>query len=179
VEESFNFSGISALVIEPDRYSAGIVGQILRGFGVFELIVVTTGEEAKKLLESGRFHLLVTESLLPDVKLAALMRWVRRHRNSNLRFISIVVLTGYTQYSWVTYARDAGANSVVRKPVAPITLFDHILWSAKLRRPFIDADHYAGPCRRFRSGSSLPGQSRRVTDSPSIDFPSPRPETAL
>lgn len=162
--EVFNFAEVSALVVDPDRFSTGIISQILRGYGLEDLVMVTSGEEAKKLLPGGRFHLLITESVLPDIALADLVGWVRHHPKNDVRFMPIVVLTGYTQFTRVTYARDTGVNSVVRKPVAPVTLFDHIVWASRNDRPFIEADCYAGPDRRFREGTMKSGHGRRGSD---------------
>jgi two-component system, chemotaxis family, chemotaxis protein CheY len=164
VEEKINFTGISALVVDGDRFSTSIIGQILRGFGLSHYVVVATGDDAKKHLATNKYDLLISESFLADMKGADLIRWVRRQPNTTLKYLPIVVLTGYTPFSNVTTARDCGVNSVVRKPVAPNTLFDHIVWSAKTERPFIEAEEYAGPCRRFREGDPAPGFNRRVSD---------------
>jgi two-component system, chemotaxis family, chemotaxis protein CheY len=174
--ERLNFTELSALVVDSDRFSTGIITQILRGFGLSHHIVVDTGEEAQKQLSGGRFDILICECVLPDMKGAELVRWVRRQSESKLRTMTIVVLSGYTHFSNVTDARDAGANSVVRKPVAPIVLFDHIAWSAKTERPFIEADNYSGPCRRFKFGEPTTEHSRRVSDhyqtpTPAIEIP--------
>jgi two-component system, chemotaxis family, chemotaxis protein CheY len=164
VEEKINFTEISALVADGDRFSTSILSQILRGFGLSHHVTVATGEEAKKQLATNKYDLLISENFLADMKGADLIRWIRRQPEPTLRYLPIVVLTGYTQFSNVTTARDCGVSSVVRKPVAPNTLFDHIVWSAKTERPFIDADEYAGPCRRFREGDPAPGLNRRVSD---------------
>jgi len=178
VVKKFNFSEISALVVDHDRFSTGIIGQILRGFGLNRHVIVGTATEAKKLLPDGRFHLLITESALADMPLADLMNWVRRHNKTELRYMPIVVLTGYTQFSRVTEARDAGVSSVVRKPVSPKTLFDHMVWAARMDRPFIDADHFSGPDRRFRLGEPAPGLNRRTCDQAPDEFP-PFPEATV
>lgn len=164
VEEKINFTEISALVVDGDRFSTSIIGQILRGFGLSRHVIVASGEEAKKQLAADKYDLLIAENFLADMKGADLIRWVRRQPSTALRYLPIVVLTGYTHFSNVTSARDGGVNSVVRKPVAPSTLFDHIVWSARSERPFIDADEYAGPCRRFRLGDPALGLNRRVSD---------------
>jgi CheY-like chemotaxis protein len=164
VDDRLNFSEISVLVVDGDRYSTGIVGQILRGFGLTRQYIAASGEAAKKLLLADKYDLMITESVLPDMKGAALIRWVRRHASMQLRTLPIVVITGYAHFSNVTAARDCGANSVVRKPISPTVLYDHIAWSAKTDRPFIEADGYAGPCRRFKYGEPDPGLSRRASD---------------
>jgi len=163
VEEKLNFSEISALVVDGDRYSTSIIGQILRGFGLTRHIILPTGADAKKL-GADKFDLMITECILPDMKGAELVRWVRRHASPQLRYLPIVILTGYAHYTTVTAARDSGANSVVRKPISPTILYDHIAWSAKTERPFIEAEGYAGPCRRFKYGEPAPGFNRRASD---------------
>lgn len=164
MEEKVNFTGISALVADSDRFCTSIIGQILRGFGLSRHVIVEAGEEAKKHLATNKYDLLITECILADMKGADLIRWVRRQTDTKLRYLPILVLTGYSHYSHVTTVRDCGVNSVVRKPVAPSVLFDHIVWSAKTDRPFIDADEYAGPCRRFKYGDPAPGLNRRASD---------------
>ena len=166
MEERLNFSKITALVVDGDRYSTGIVSQILRGFGLNRHFIAPNGVEAKKLLAADKFDLMITECILPDMNAGELVRWVRRHANLRVRYMPIVMLTGYAHVSNITAARDSGVNSVVRKPVAPTTLFDHIAWSARTDRPFIEADAYAGPCRRFKFGEPAPGFNRRSTDHP-------------
>lgn len=170
MEEKLNFSQITALVVDADRYSTGIIGQILRGFGLSHHSVVGTVEEAKKLLSGGGFHLLITETNLADSTLGDFITWIRHSSKNELRYIPIVVLTGYTFYARVTVARDSGVNSVVRKPVSPAVLYDHLAWAAKTDRPFIDADAYAGPCRRFKYDDPSPGFSRRLSDHPPDDL---------
>lgn len=164
--ETFNFSQISALVVDGDRYSSGIIGQILRGFGLARHTIVETAAEAKKLLSASSYDLLITESNLDDLPLSDFVNWIRHNARPELRYIPVIVLTGYTQFSRVMVARDSGVNSVVCKPVSPAVLFDHLAWSARTDRPFIDADAYAGPDRRFRYGDPAPGHSRRLSDHP-------------
>jgi CheY-like chemotaxis protein len=162
--ERLNFAEISALVVDSDQYSMTILGQILRGFGLFQHTVIASGGEAKTALPNGHFDLLICDALLPDMGAVELIRWIRRQPSMTLKYIPIVVLTGYTQYSKVVQMRDSGANIVVRKPVAPNILFDHIAWSARSDRPFIETDTYIGPCRRFKNTGPPNGIGRRKTD---------------
>ncbi len=164
MEDKLNFSEISALIVDGDRFSSAIVSQILRGFGLTRQFVVGTGEDALRQLVTNTYDLLITECVLPDTKGADLIKWIRRHPKDDIRYITVVVLTGYSHFSNVIAARDGGVNSVVCKPIAPTVLFDHIAWSAKSDRPFIEADEYSGPCRRFRFGEAAPGLNRRVSD---------------
>jgi CheY-like chemotaxis protein len=164
--EKLNFAQIEALVVDADQYSTSILGQILRGFGLSKHIMIETGEEATKRLANGHFDLLICDALLPDMNAGDLIRWVRRQPAIAVKYMPIVVLTGYTQHTNVVNMRDAGANIVVRKPVAPNILFDHIAWSARTERPFIETDNYIGPDRRFKNTGPPDGVGRRKSDLP-------------
>lgn len=162
--EKLNFAQIEALVIDADQYSTSILGQILRGFGLSKHVMIETGDEAKRRLANGHFDLVICDAILPDMPGGDLVKWVRRQPALALKYVPIVVLTGYTQYSNVVNMRDAGANIVVRKPVSPNVLFDHIAWSARTERAFIETDNFIGPDRRFKNTGPPDGAGRRKTD---------------
>ena len=169
MDEKLNFAHIAALIVDSDQYSNGILSQILRGFALNKHTIVEHGEEAKQKLLNGHYDLMICEAALPDMPSAELIHWIRRLPNPAIKYISIIVLTGYTQLSNVVAVRDNGANSVVSKPFAPNALFDHIAWSAKSSRPFIETENYVGPCRRFKNIGPPSGAGRRSTDlSPEI-----------
>lgn len=162
--EKLNFSQISALVVDADVYATTILGQILRGFGLSRHHTIDSGEEAKRQLAGHHFDIVICDALLPDMHASDLVRWVRRQAELSLKYVPVVVLTGYTQFSTVVTMRDSGANIVVRKPVSPNVLFDHIAWSARTDRPYVETDSYIGPCRRFKNTGAPDGVGRRKTD---------------
>jgi len=164
--DRMNFAGVNCLIVDNDTFAVRLLAQILRGFGLNTQSVAETGEEAKSLLERGSFDLIICEALLPDMSAAELLRWIRKHSNSTVKFAPVIVLTGYTQTSKVTSIRDAGAHNVVKKPVAPVVLLDHIGWAARTPRPFVETANYAGPDRRFKYAGPPDGIGRRDTDLP-------------
>lgn len=166
VLEKFNFRQVNVLIVDNDQYSISILGQILRGFGAASQTTAGTGEQAKQLLQSQHFELLLCETKLPDMDGADLVRWLRRLDKTPARYMPVIMLTGYTQFAYVAAARDAGANHVVRKPVSPAKLLDHILWAAQSDRPLIETLTYIGPDRRFKFMGPPDGVGRRTGDLP-------------
>src|SRR5580704_12751410 len=146
-----NLKGVSTLVVDGDRFTRGLVVQILRGFRMDSPLVCDSGEQAKEFIEKNPVDLCIVEAALPDMASPDLIGWLRRPEMSATRFVPVIVLSGYTQLRLVAAARDAGANTVLKKPVSPKSLFERILWAAKIPRPFIDAGNYVGPDRGFRS----------------------------
>lgn len=179
MEDKLNFSQIAALIVDADHYSTNILSQILRGFGLSRHNIVENAEGAKLLLQKEHYDLVICEAVLPDVPAAEFIRWIRMQSKPTVKFVPVVMLTGYTQFSNITAARDSGANSVVRKPVAPTTLFDHMVWSARTERPFVETKGYAGPCRRFRYAEPPCGVGRRETDQLAETPPAAGPSAPL
>ena len=62
-------------------------------------------------------------------------------------------------------ARDVGANFVVAKPLSAAVLLQRVLWVGRDRRPFVNAENYVGPDRRFKFEGPPPGtEGRRESD---------------
>jgi CheY-like chemotaxis protein len=164
-----NLSGVSTLIVDSEQFTRGLVARMLRGFGMDPATQVANGEGAKQHLKHNVSDLILIDATLPDMPSADLIRWIRRQDKSPIRFVPIIVLTGYTQLRLITAARDAGASNVVKKPVSPQALFDRITWVARVSRPFIEAGDYIGPDRRFRQIDPPDGQYKRDTDTTNVE----------
>lgn len=161
---TLNFSRINVLAVDDDHFSTDILGQILRGFGLTQYHVLTSMDAARDFIQKIEIDLLICESTLPDGKGSELVQWLRRLPAAPVKSIPVVMLSSYTAASNVFIARDAGANTVVRKPVSPKILLDHVMWAASRERAFIETDNYVGPDRRFRSLGPPDGVGRREGD---------------
>ncbi|MGA7673734.1 MAG: response regulator [Rhizomicrobium sp.] len=164
MEGKLNFSQVAALIVDGDNYATGILGQILRGFGLTRHTIASDGETAQRLFQGSHYDLVICEYVLQDMQGADFVRWIRRLPDARLKTVPVILLTGYTQFSNVAAARDSGANIVIKKPIAPNVLIDHIAWSAEGERPFIETNNYIGPCRRFKCTGPPGGIGRRSTD---------------
>ena len=127
-------------------------------------VVCDTGTAAKAEMAQHPVDLCIMESVLPDMGSPELISWIRRPEMGVTRFIPVIVLSGYTQHRIVAAARDAGANTVLKKPVSPQALFDRIMWVARVPRPFIDAGCYVGPDRRFKAEDPPDRNYKRADD---------------
>ncbi len=130
------------------------------------ILTADKGSEAVELLATNRPDITFIEGAALDMPTAELIKWVRGHPDKSLRFLPIIVLSGYTQLRLISAARDAGANLVVRKPVSPQILFDRFVWVAASNRPFLESPTYNGPDRRFRAVDPPDGKFKRNTDQP-------------
>jgi CheY-like chemotaxis protein len=158
-----NLSKVHCLLADRDQFSRGLVAQMLRGFGMGTIRLAGDGAQARELILQDSPDICFIEGALPDISTAEVINWIRR-QPPPLRFIPIIVLTGYTQLKLISQARDSGANLVVRKPVSPQMLFDRLSWVAGTQRPFIETDNFLGPDRRFHDIDPPDARFKRETD---------------
>ncbi|MBN9588122.1 MAG: hypothetical protein BGN85_13165 [Alphaproteobacteria bacterium 64-11] len=158
-----NLSKVRCLLADRDVFTRGLIAQMLRGFGMGTIQMASNGEQLRELVTKECPDVCLIEAALPDIEASELIAWIRKQPEP-LRFVPIIVLSGYTQLRLVTAARDAGANLVIRKPASAQMLFDRLAWVANSRRPFIENDNFLGPDRRFRKGPPAKAKSRRKTD---------------
>jgi CheY-like chemotaxis protein len=163
-EPRLNLKNVVGLIADRDAFTRGLVVQMLRGFGLDTLMVASTGEETKGLLSNNKPDIMFIEGELPDMTSADLIDWIRRHTPNPLRFVPIVVMSGYTQLRLISQARDGGAHIVIRKPISPQALFDRIAWVAHFGRPFLETTNYVGPDRRFHDVPPPDGKLKRDGD---------------
>jgi len=156
-------NGVATLVADSDPHASTLIQQMLRGFGMDDITVVASGEEARTALESKVFDLFIVESDLPDSNAAELLSFIR-HSKPPMEFLPTIVVSAYSNMRNVTVARDSGANTVVRKPISPQILYDHIAWSSSAIRPFVEVKAYIGPDRRFKFVGPPQGVGRRNDD---------------
>jgi CheY-like chemotaxis protein len=159
-----NLSKVRCLLADRDQFTRGLIAQMLRGFGMGAIQMANDGAQIREQILKDRPDVCFIEGALPDAETAEIVAWIRK-QPPPLRFIPIIVMSGYTQLRMISAVRDAGANLVVRKPVSPQALFDRLAWVANTQRPFIETDNFLGPDRRFHETPPADGRFKRETDS--------------
>jgi CheY-like chemotaxis protein len=164
--QTLNFHGVTVLVLDRNAYYRSLVSQMLRGFGVQNVITCDSGEEAKEALKTSNVELCIMEADLPDMKGEAFLNWIRRENKEPLRFMPVIVLSGYAQLSLLKETRDAGSNLLIKKPLSAQILFDRLGWLARAPRPHIETGKFVGPDRRFREKAPADAAFKRESDRP-------------
>ncbi len=159
-----NLKNVTALIVDSDPFTRGLVAQMLRGFGMDFPMQCETAAQAMHHLEHHYADLCIFEAAQPDMAGSELIKWVRRQEKSPFRFVPIIVMSGYTQMRLISSARDSGANMVVKKPISPQSIYDRILWAARSERPFVETSDYVGPDRRFKDIAPPDGVHKRGSD---------------
>jgi len=149
------------LLVDDNPHSLDLMAQVLRGFRVGGAFSCRSAEEARETIATQTFDLLIIDSEMPGDDGISLTREVRSQPKSPNFTAPIVLVSAYTPFEKVVRARDAGANLVVKKPIAPAILLNRIEWLARETRDFVTADGYCGPDRRYKNMPLAKGQPER------------------
>lgn len=158
----------NVLLVDDSPQSLELLSHILTGFRVRSLKPCRSAKEARELLPRQSFDLLLIDADMPVEDGISLTQEVRREAKHPNQTAPIVLVSGFTPKHRVLLARDAGANLVVRKPIAPATLLGRIEWLAKDTRDFICTPTYCGPDRRFKYGPLPEGIEERRSEAIAI-----------
>lgn len=166
-----NLNRSSVLVLDSNPQSLDVLRHILSGFGVRAVHACQHIRDAQRIFYDQTLELMIVDPLFTDDSGFAFMRFVRREEKSQNRCVAIIAALGHQTLANVRAARDAGANTVVAKPLSPDVLLQRIHWVARETRPFIVAPNYVGPDRRFKNQGPPVGTNGRRVDDLSFDVP--------
>ena len=104
------------LIAEDDRDSRELLCWILVKLG-YQVVATENGKEAWEAFRRGRFRLVISDVLMPEIDGLELCRRIRKHKQSKYTYlIMITALIGKKDY---LEGMDAGADDFVTKPFDP------------------------------------------------------------
>ncbi|MBP7065111.1 response regulator [Ferrovibrio sp.] len=161
--QSLNLGSLNFLVADPNPYFQSLLKGVLQAFGARHITTAETGSQALDLTRHHAYDLLFCDCYLPLLDGFDLVRQVRADNLNQNRYTPIIALTSHTQERNVARARDCGTSFVLAKPIAPKQLYDRLLWVAEDPRPYVMAESYVGPDRRFkRDERNMPRERRGI-----------------
>ncbi|WP_434613373.1 response regulator [Azospirillum sp. B2RO_4] len=174
-------SPVKILIVDDNPLLQRALKDMLGLWGVGQITAVANGQEAKDALRREVFDLMVTDWVMEPVGGAQLIQWIRQSPGSLRPNMPIIVLTANADLATVRSAWDAGADSVLAKPVPAATLARRI--DAVLnRRDGTPRTSSGGATGATTDGTATRGESRpnsaRPADQGGISatgLPAPRP----
>ena len=154
----------NVLLVDDNAHSLELLGQLLRGFRVERISACRSADEAREAASTRTFDLIIIDGEMPGEDGISLTRHIRREFKLPNATTPIIVTSAHTPLGKVARARDAGANMIVRKPIAPATLLSRIQWLALEGRDFVRSDDYCGPDRRLKNRPLPAGVEERRAD---------------
>lgn len=164
LDTGINLRDLVILIADPNAYLRRVTVGMLRGFGANKLIEVGSSVDLAQALTGQRVDVLLCDTRLTPQSGLEMTQSIRRNPQSPHRTIPIMLLSSDTSEKIVKQARDSGANMVIAKPMSPRNLYDRLCWITFHPRPFVDAETYFGPDRRFKIEGYPNGIGRRKGD---------------
>jgi CheY-like chemotaxis protein len=156
---TYSLKNFSVLLVEDYEFSQQLIVGMLRAFGVGNIIVCSSGEEAQGLLsvmassKSGDMKMadiILADWMMPEGSGEQLIKWIRNHKSDKIKFMPLILISAFTSETVVKAARDFGANEALVKPLSGEKMAMRILSVIDHPRPYIKAPTYFGPDRRRR-----------------------------
>lgn len=106
---------ISVLVIDDVNTMRIQIKELLRGFGFPKVTTCSSGEEAKKLLDSGTYHLILCDWHMAPIDGMELLQWLRAH--ATLQDTAFIMVTAENTKDRVLDAILWGVDDYIVKPL--------------------------------------------------------------
>lgn len=170
--QPYDLSNLSILIVEDSLYIQNLLTQMLKIFGVGDIMTCSSVKEAQDLLtavqatKKSRYlksvDIILMDWLMPEQNGDALLRWIRSHHSDTIRFLPAIVISGYTTEYIASQSRDLGAHESMVKPISGSGLASRICSVIEHPRPFIKSRNFFGPDRR-RKNIPYDRKDRRTT----------------
>ena len=157
-------SQIRILVVDDNKQMRTIVGTVLAAAGVRHLFYAADGRDAlDKMNEVGGIDCAYVDFEMPGMNGLDFVSRVRGSENG-VRYLPIVMITGYSDMAHLSLARDRGVTEFLRKPVTARDILMRL--EAVIMRPrhFVTSETYFGPDRRRKRQTAYLGARRRQGD---------------
>jgi DNA-binding response OmpR family regulator len=171
---TYSLKSFTILLVEDYDFMQGLIGSMLRAFGVGNIMVCNSGNEAMELLRITQaqarnmnvkpIDLVLVDWMMADGNGLELINWVRNNKSENIHFTPIMLVSAFASEDVVIAARDNGANEALVKPVSGEKLASRILAMIDNPRPYVKAPTFFGPDRRRREQKFEGEDRRKITD---------------
>src|SRR5918997_2127117 len=145
---STGLEALRVLVADDNQHMRAILEVMLNSFGIKAIREVKDGSDGMEALRRWPADLAIVDFQMDPVDGVAFTRLVRTSPDTPNPYLPIIMLTGHSEMSRVTEARDAGVNEFIVKPLTAKALVDRINSVIFKQRSFIRTSEYFGPDRR-------------------------------
>jgi CheY-like chemotaxis protein len=151
-------------IIEPNKFEAQIMLDLLRNAGVDRVRVCASQDDALDLLEVYNANVVIASFEMTPLDGAAWTKLYRRNHKLPGRRQAIFITSSAFSRTMAEECRHAGCNALIGKPISGKVLTATINKVLTQPREFIDAAGYVGPCRRAGIVTAGAPKKRRKAD---------------
>ena len=159
-----NVKNLTVCVIEPNKFEAQLMVDLLRNAGVDKYKMYTNSDDALEGLEAFSANIIIGAVEMTPTDGPAWTRLFRRNHEAANRRAPVFLTSRAFSRSVAEDCRHAGANALIGKPISAKILLATINKVLASPRTFIDAAGYVGPCRRAGIVTASAPRKRRKAD---------------
>lgn len=152
------------LVVEDTQPMQKLIVSVLEALGIKNVETATNGDDAFRAFCQRKHDIILSDWSMDPVDGIELTRMVRKHSMSPNKLAPVILITGYSAWSRVEEARDAGVTEFLVKPFTANDIARRITHVINRPRDFIETQDFFGPDRRRREDSNYKGPMRRDQD---------------
>lgn len=164
VPVAYDLSALSILVVDDSLYMRRIVRSLLNGLGVRKVMEAEDGAAALEVFNQHPTDIIITDWVMPVFDGLELTAAVRNQDSSENPYTPIIMMTGHSERSRVTTARDSGITEFLSKPISAKQLYLRIENCVANPRTFVKTKTFFGPDRRRFVHPNYSGDKRRQDD---------------
>ena len=154
-----DLGALNVLVVDDNANARRMTKEVLRAFGVTQIIEASDGAGAIDNLKKYKVDIVICDINMAPLDGIEFVHMLRTASDSPAPYTPVIMLSAHTERTRVAEARDAGANEFVVKPFSPRSLYNHLLAVIYDKRLYIRSEDFFGPDRR-RQNSGPPNKSR-------------------
>jgi CheY-like chemotaxis protein len=147
---SFKFDKISILVVEDTQPMQRLLVSVLEALGIKNIETAPNGEDGFRAFLQNNHDIILSDWAMEPIDGIELTRRVRQSNISPNRLVPVILITGYSAWSRVEEARDAGVTEFLVKPFTANDIARRITHVINRPRDFIETQDFFGPDRRRR-----------------------------
>lgn len=153
----FRFDKINMLVVEDTQPMQRLLVSVLDALGIKNVETAHNGEEGYRAFLQRNHDIVLSDWAMEPIDGIELTRRVRQSKISPNRLVPVILITGYSAWSRVEEARDAGVTEFLVKPFTANDIARRITHVINRPRDFIETQDFFGPDRRRRGDSQANG----------------------
>lgn len=162
MQDKYNFSAMSVLVVDESVFSRKLTVQMFRSFDFGFVREASSTAAGFEMYRSHDAEMVCVETIQGVMSGVELINTIRTSSESPNTVVPILATCSHPTLKNVSDVRDAGANELLAKPFSPGNMLDRLIYMIESPRQFVRADGFFGPDRRRLSSEGYTGEERRV-----------------
>lgn len=142
---------VAVLIVDDQDFIRSLVREMLRVLGCSKIYDAPDGEKAWEIVKTKSIDLVIADWYMQPMAGLELTRLIRNDKASPNPYVPVLMISGYSEWSRIIEARDAGINEFVVKPLSAKALFGRIQYVIEHPRQFVRTQTFFGPDRRRKA----------------------------